>query len=152
MKTCCFTGHRKIPYSELDQVMQKLNKEIRKAMQKGVDTFICGGALGFDKVCAELILKLKETEKNLKLMLVLPCQARHKFWGSKTREKYQFILSAADAIIYISDAYFKDCRKKRNERMVALSDMCIAYLRKKISGTGQTVHMAERKNIVIVKL
>jgi hypothetical protein len=48
-QTCCFTGHRKLPKAKIEQIVINLDHEIEKLIQKGVTTFISGGALGFDQ-------------------------------------------------------------------------------------------------------
>lgn len=67
-KVCCFTGHRsqKLPwgFNEQDERCLKMKKElyleIEKSINEGYDTFLCGMALGFDTICAETVLQLKE--------------------------------------------------------------------------------------------
>ena len=66
--TCCFSGHRaqSLPwgFNEKDERCKKmksrLKKEIISAINSGYSTFICGMALGFDTICAEMVLKLKK--------------------------------------------------------------------------------------------
>ena len=43
MKSACFTGHRRLD-TDLNRI--RLVRCIEKAISKGCDTFICGGALG----------------------------------------------------------------------------------------------------------
>lgn len=152
IKTCCFTGHRKIKQADVYAMTINLNTAIKKAIQNGVDTFVCGGALGFDMVAANLILCLKEMGEQIRLVLVLPCEEQERFWNKKEQDNYKHILSEADEIQYITDRYFKGCMEQRNQKMVELAGMCIAYLRHEKSGTAQTVRMANEKGIPVVKL
>lgn len=66
---------------------------------------------------------------------------------------YDRILLMADSTEYISEKYYYGCMKARNARLVELADCCVCYYdnKKSASGTGQTVRMAERKNICIIK-
>ena len=61
---------------------------------------------------------------------------------------------AADDVEYIGSEYTKDCMKRRNARMIELSDGCVCYYDESVgrSGTGQTVRMAESKGIEIINL
>lgn len=152
MKTCCFTGHRKIQISEIYAVSVNLNTQVKKAIQNGIDTFVCGGALGFDMMAANLIVCLKEMGEKVKLVLVLPCKDQERSWKRDAQENYRHLLAEADEIQYVSDQYSKDCMERRNQKMVELSDMCIAYMRHDKSGTAQTVRMATEKGIAVVKL
>ena len=48
-KTVCFSGHRQLPKGEaLEKLKERLKAEISKAVNDGYDTFIFGGAIGFD--------------------------------------------------------------------------------------------------------
>ncbi len=66
--TCCFTGHRpqSLPwkFNEKDErclkMKEQLWNEIIKAIKNGYKTFISGMALGFDMICAEIVLELKK--------------------------------------------------------------------------------------------
>jgi hypothetical protein len=44
-KTCCFTGHRTIPLSEMNLVTQKTEEFIKSLILNGVKYFGVGGAL-----------------------------------------------------------------------------------------------------------
>ena len=67
-KVCCFSGHRpsKLPwgYNENDlkcvSIKKKLYIEIEKTINEGYNIFLCGMALGFDMICAEIVLELKK--------------------------------------------------------------------------------------------
>ena len=39
----------------------------------GVNTFIDGGALGFDTIAAETVIEMREKYQNIKLVMYLPC-------------------------------------------------------------------------------
>lgn len=66
--TCCFTGHRpqSLPWKFNEQgerclkMKEQLRNEIIKAIKNGYKTFISGKALGFDMICAEMVLELKK--------------------------------------------------------------------------------------------
>lgn len=74
--TCCFTGHRpqSLPwkFNEQDErclkMKEQLRNEIIKAIKNGYKTFISGMALGFDMICAEMVLELKKTYPFIKLI------------------------------------------------------------------------------------
>ena len=59
-KTVCFTGHRKIPYNQLNSIAVRLNETVEKLILSGYCNFAAGGALGFDTMAAECVLKLKK--------------------------------------------------------------------------------------------
>ena len=59
MTTCCFTGHRNIPFSEREQILSVLTEKIEELISTGIAVFINGGALGFDTLAAQTVLELK---------------------------------------------------------------------------------------------
>ena len=70
-KTCCFTGHRDIPADKADYLRDEVKKAIEYMMRKGITDFWCGGALGFDTLAAEEVLKLKHNYPEIKLFIAM---------------------------------------------------------------------------------
>ena len=64
------------------------------------------------------------------------------------------ILNQADSVELVCENYFKGCMKSRNERLIEHADLLLCYYKnnKSASGTGQTVRMAQKKNINIINL
>ena len=52
---CCFTGHRDIPAQEEATVRSKIRKQVLDLLEKGYNTFLVGGARGFDMLAALLL-------------------------------------------------------------------------------------------------
>jgi len=52
LKTCCFTGHRRIPPEQYHWIAARLRKEIIQLIEGGINCFCAGGALGFDTIAA----------------------------------------------------------------------------------------------------
>ncbi|MGN1136762.1 MAG: SLOG family protein [Oscillospiraceae bacterium] len=151
-KNCCFTGHRNI--SDTDKLREKLENILISLMENGTADFYAGGAVGFDILCEQTVLKLREEYPQTKLHLILPCHEDEQTygWTAENKAEYHRILLAADSIEYVSAQYTKDCMKKRNARLVELSDCCICYYKTRRSGTGQTVKMAETKGMKIINI
>jgi len=119
-----------------------------------VTDFYNGGAMGFDMLCAEMVIALKAEYSNIKLHMLLPCPSREqvKGWSKAQIARYNEILQVADSVTVISEHYTDNCMRRRNERLVELADCCICYCTNPRSGTGQTVRFAERKSIEIINL
>lgn len=82
-KTCCFTGHRHIPPKEVDGIRERLEAVIKMLYKRGVVYYGAGGALGFDTLAAEAVLRLRDNGfPNLRLILVLPCLDQTKGWNA----------------------------------------------------------------------
>ena len=72
IKTCCFTGHRKIPPAQYQKIAQRLKLEIEALIKRCVVYFGVGGALGFDTIAAEAVLELRKKYPQIRLILVSP--------------------------------------------------------------------------------
>ncbi len=109
---CCFTGHRHLPVKNIQRILLNLDREIDKCIAKGVTTFICGGALGFDQIAASLIITKKEMGRKIRLEFALPCKNQETLWSAKEKAFYRALLKEADDIIYVSEDYDLSCMSK----------------------------------------
>lgn len=148
-KTCCFTGHRSLPKDKLSLISSRLEETIIKYIDEGYRYFGSGGALGFDTLAAETIIKLKERYPYIKLILVLPCISQARGWRESDIKKYNNIKLQADKVVYISKEYTTDCMFRRNQHLVNCSSLCICYLNKTYGGTAYTVNYAKGNNLKI---
>ena len=151
-KTCCFTGHRKLPEEQLPQLKQALFKVIVRLASQGVTRFACGGALGFDTLAAQMVFVVKEAFPQIQLLLVLPCKTQDRYWSKEDRRIYQEIVERADQIVFISDKYVQGCMQKRNRLLVEGSSVCVCYCTKKQGGTVYTVGYAQQKGLNLINL
>ena len=150
-KTCCFTGHRKLSLSE-NIVKDRLSKVLDNLIKDGIIYFGAGGALGFDTLAAEVVLEKKCVYPQIKLILVLPCPDQTKGWPSTDIDKYNYILSQADKIVYTSEKYYTGCMHKRNRHLVNNSSYCICYLENDTGGTAYTVGYANENGLKIYNI
>ena len=151
-KTCCFTGHRKIPPAQDKNIAKRLRLEIEAMIRRGVVYFGAGGALGFDTMAAEAVLELRKKYPQIRLILVLPCKTQTLNWSEQSRAIYQNIQKACDKYVYLSEEYTRDCMKKRNRHLVQNSAYCICYLTKRFGGTAYTVEYAKKNGLKIVNI
>ena len=152
MNSCCFTGHRHISPQEGVALKIDLDVTLRSLIAKGVDTFYCGGALGFDTLAAQSVLQLKNTFPFIKLCFILPCKSQTAFWSDAQRQVYSYLLSHADEVQCLYDEYHKSCMYERNRELVKSADVCVCYLKEKNSGTAFTVALAAKRNLKIIPL
>ncbi len=152
-KILAFTGHRSLPSGQkLSQLEKTLAKEIELAINGGYDTFMFGGAIGFDMLCANMVAVYKKAYP-IKLIAVIPYKNQADKWSTSDKQNYKHLLSTCDEVITLSEHYHTDCYKNRNQYMVDRATKLIAYYDGgQRSGTGQTVRMAQRKNITITNL
>lgn len=151
-KTVCFTGHREIPFLRLFTVKPKLKKTVEDLINQGYCYFGAGGALGFDTLAARIVLDLRKTHSQVKLILVLPCKSQADRWSYSDKEVYESIKEQADKVVYTSEEYTKGCMFKRNRYLVDKSSVCVCYLDKDTGGTAYTVNYAYKKGVKIINL
>lgn len=152
-KFCFFTGHRVLPKYKINKISILLKKEIKKLIGMGVDTFISGGALGFDMLCADIVLELKKDFPYLKLYIFLPCYNFSDSWSLYDKYHIHMILSKSDKFTFITEGnYTIDCMKFRNFALVNDAFFGIAYYNHYRSGTGQTIRYADKKNRCVINI
>lgn len=82
--TCCFTGHRDLPVgNKLQKLQEEIVHNISKLAEAGFETFIAGGALGFDMLASGMVLSLIERYPQIKLKIALPYEGNSFLWRSK---------------------------------------------------------------------
>lgn len=151
-KACSFTGHRTIPQEHIAPLVDLLDRAIAYAYAEGCRTFFSGGAVGFDLLAARRVLLFRISHPDARLVMLLPCLGQEEKWSPVQRERYYQVLRDADEVEYLADAYDGNCMRRRNAALVSRADMLVAYVSRRSSGAGQTLHMAERKSIAIYNL
>ena len=147
--TCCFTGHR-ILCSDFN--VEVLRRGIEYLIGIGINTFICGGATGFDTVCAKEVLSAKDKHPHIKLHIYAPCSNQSERWTSKDKLVYDELLKKADFANIPSVPYYNGCMRERNYKMVDASAYCICYMNNTRSGTGQTFRYAKEKGLTVFNI
>lgn len=160
--TASFSGYRpeKFPFPLLDEnyidflrLQNNIHKAIMEALELGYKFFLCGMARGFDLLCADILLDIREQYKehrNISLTAVLP-YASHTFareWG----ELHRIVKQSANQIVIVSPEYSKNCYHQRNRYMIENSSHLICYWDGQEGGTAQTVRIAQKKELTIANL
>ena len=149
---CSFTGHRVIKESHKGRISELLLHAIKYAYEDGCRDFITGGALGFDTLAAKEIIKFRQTHRDVRLILCLPCMDQAEGWNDRNQSLYTHILTLADEIIYASDTYTEGCMRERNFLLASKCDILIAYCGRSKSGSAQTLRMADSMGKEIINL
>lgn len=150
--SCCFTGHRNIAHWKYTQIVNELSELICGLIHDGITCFYTGGAIGFDTLAAQAVLRAKRNYAHIKLILLLPCESQTRFWAPEDIAEYEEIKKSADEIHYISTQYTKSCMFRRNRALVDSSSICVCYLEKESGGTAYTVRYAISKGLQIVNM
>ena len=159
-KTCFFAGHRPYKFAFLPENEQvfygKLKMNIEKAIQDcfndGYDTFLCGGTIGFDIMCSEAVIELKNSFPHIRLGLVLPFENHHEDFQSNWKARYLKTLDACDFVDYVSPTAVIGCYYDRNHKMIDSSSRMITYFDGKGGGTARVVAAAQTAKLQIINL
>lgn len=151
-KTCCFTGHRHLPEDQKPEITARLENAIVSLIHSGYLYFGAGGALGFDTLAAQTVLRLRRSYPLIKLILVLPCISQADRWTPEDVRTYREIMKQADKVVYTSQDYTPGCMFKRNRHLVDCSSACICYLTKRSGGTAYTVEYARERRLKIFNI
>ena len=148
--SCCYTGHREIPREEIPVVYENIRRVTLKLYDKGFRHFYVGGAVGFDMLCLEALVALKESYPEIVIHIIAPCEGHSVRWGEYMKEKFSRLSQYADEVKYLSPFYFNGCMQIRNRYMVDASSVCIAFVERKSGGSADTVKYAERQGAEVI--
>lgn len=151
-RTVCFTGHRNIAKAVLPQLERLLDETIAELICQGIVYFGSGAARGFDTIAARAVLRARERNPAIKLILVLPCRDQDARWPEADRHEYQTLLAYADKTLCLSEHYYNGCMEARNRHLVSHSSVCVAYMKHGRSGTSQTVRLANEQGLTVMNL
>lgn len=154
-KSCCFTGHRKVPHKDSLWIRQRIRQEVTALNQQGFEIFFAGGAVGFDTIAAQEVLRLREEGlPRLRLVLALPYWGQNRTWPSEDSAAYQELIRQADVVIYVSSSYKKGCYFLRDRYMVDNSSLCLCYMKPNTrqGGTAYTVRYARLQGLPVINL
>lgn len=121
-------------------------------IHEGYLYFGTGGALGFDTMAAQTVLKLQSTYPDIRLILVLPCVSQTRGWSTADTEEYERIKALANKVVYVSQEYSKGCMFKRNRYLVDNSNVCVCYLSENRGGTAYTVKYAKTRDVAVINI
>ncbi len=159
-KTCCFSGYRphKFPFkfNETEEGFKEMESGVLNAIlqccNEGFDTFLCGGAMGFDLLCGELTLLAKGRFPNIKLICVLPFVDQAEKFPRQWRQRYDNVINNCDEVYYVEEEYIPGCYFDRNEKMVDSAVRVITYHNGRSGGTARTIAYAQLNKLEILNL
>lgn len=151
-KFCAFSGHRAIPEEAVEPLRRLLREKIASLAAEGVCGFLCGGAMGFDTLAAEMVLEARSRFPEITLTLALPYPGQADRWPEAAQWQYQKICDAADEVIYVSEAYTRFCMMQRNRYLVDHASVLVCYLMKTSGGTAGTVKYALHRGLTVENL
>ena len=148
MKACCFTGHRDLPKGEAERLTEKAKALILLLIQEGFTEFRVGGAVGFDMIMAELLLRLRDEKKQeIRIISVIPFPSWRAKWSSEEIRRQNMILEKSDEVIFVRQHYCQGIYMIRNRALADGAQVCIAYCNRPKGGTAWTVRYAKQNGL-----
>lgn len=151
--TICFTGHRPKDlngYEAKDnrELLWTLQREIIRSIEEdGVTEFINGVALGIDQWAALIVINLKRTYSEIRLVSAVPCLEHNNKWLPESKKIWQYIINNSDEVVQITnEKYTPSCMQKRNVYMVDRADKVLSVWNGNPGGTGNCIKYARSKN------
>ena len=153
-KSCAFTGHRparfNFGYNESDvrcmRLKHAMRDQIAALIAKGVTEFLSGFALGTDQWAAEIVLDMKKSHPDLRLIAVRPCETQADSWSSEQRKRHFDTLALCDEVVTLSPQYTRSCMFDRNRFLVDHAGYLLAvYDGGSDGGTAYTVSYARQQ-------
>lgn len=146
-KCCIFTGHRNIPAAKTAALEKLLDHAVESVWRVGHTRFVSGGAMGFDLMAAEAVLRFRIAHPEVKLILQLPFPGYDARFSDTDHRRLRDIIHKADECRWTAEFYYDDCYLARDRAMVDVADYCLCYLTNRRSGTGYTVRRCLEKGV-----
>lgn len=152
--TVCFTGHRKIPENVIPVLRELLRDVLDSLYDRGARIFKAGGAVGFDTMAAQAVIDLKHRreDNSVKLHLCLAAPDQAKSFSRFDAIIYRMVTDIADSISYEDESVTSGSYFARNRRLVAGSDVCVAYCTSQRGGTYYTCTRALTSGVEFINL
>lgn len=161
LKTMFGTGHRPlngawdIAHSDRQRIRAHLVPLLERAHSAGgFNTFMFGGAQGFDQDFALSVIELRTIHKcEVYLTAAIPFKGFHEYWPKSVQEIYNQIIEQCDDIVYVCDPGYADWKyHARNQFMVDNSEEGIALWNGKPGGTKSCIKYALSKGKRVLNL
>lgn len=150
--TCCFTGHRRLSADQENLLVARLDTLLPRLVEQGVHYFGAGGALGFDTLAAEAVVRLRSSHPEVRLIMVLPCLDQTRGWSKADQWRYERIRQQADKVVYTGQFYTPGCMDARNRHLAGESAWCVCYLTQERGGTFYTVDLCRKQGSTVINL
>lgn len=151
---CCFIGQKYLEPTKALKDTIRLN--IIELIGQGVKSFYSGGETGFDILCANTVIELRQQKYGfIRLNLVIPCPNWINMVNLSFEERRTFldVLGEADGLENVSPIYHNGCTAKRSERILQCSDVCLYFPEESNSdGTSQLIEAAREQGLEMIEI
>lgn len=150
-RACAFTGHRpeRLTVPEAD-VIAWLAAETQNAIRDGCTTFYSGMQRGVDLWAAEEVLRLRDAGEPVRLVAAAAFHGMEDRWSEDWKRRYERVLAAADAVVFVSGTPGRAAFLERNRYMVDRAARLIAVYCGGGGGTLETMRCARSKRRAVI--
>lgn len=143
-KVVCFAGHRLDIYNV--GIQERLESVLENLINQGYTSFLNGDKGDFDRICFDMVLKLKKKYPHIKIYKVLTYYKPDKIYENISSD-YEEVFPE------IEDYYPKIQIIKRNEWIVRQSDVVVCNIKNTFkSGAYRMVCYAKKLNKNIINI
>ncbi len=157
--TVAFSGNRHItPPQNLiikdleGDVRSILSEIIAQCYAEGKRVFLSGGAVGFDLIAAEEVIRFRASHHNVQLIFIVPFEGQEAKYSEREKEHYIDLISQSNQVVTISTEYNISAYHLRNDYLIEHSSQLIAYNNRKGRGTASTVKRAAKRGVEIINI
>ena len=151
--TCAFTGHRpeKLTLS-MEEIENRLEAEIRKAIKDGYKTFINGAQRGVDLYAAMVVLELEKEFPEISLITAIPFEGFDRNFEAVWKNRLNKAIRESAETITISKNVGKAGFWERDDWMVDHASRLIAFYNGSGGGTKHTIEYAKKQGVEVVQI
>ncbi len=159
--TMCFLGDKpkKLPWkiNEMDESCNILKTKLKNLIEfyilSGYNTFISDLAIGFNIICAEIVISLKLDYPHITLIGALPYKNQESGWTKLEKMRYYNVLKNTDKIRCIYETYPDSKHLNENKSyMINNSSLIITFYDGKTSEIDSAIKYAKKQGIKIISL
>ena len=132
MKNCCIIAENSFNWQKFENsidgdIFTDNLETILEGQEKiyGIKNFITTLSLGIETLAAELILKIKDHNKEVSLECQIPYENQAELWRESDRIRYFNIAAASDKAYFFSVRYYQGCIEDCYHDMIKKSDIIV---------------------------
>ena len=145
--TCCFTGHRNLLAGQENEIWKRVYACLEPLLKEGVRYFGVGGALGFDTLVAERLIALRESQPQIRIILVQPFQGYQSRWTPARQARAAAVEARVDKVVVCCQTPSREAFLARDRHLVDNAGCCIAWCTRATGGTASTLRYAQKHGL-----
>lgn len=156
-KTVCFSGY--LPYefpfplekgiSSYERILARTDAALRHCIRNGYDTFLCGMEQGFEIMCGETIVFLRDLlRERIRLIAVLPYAQHAEKFEDSWQVRHANLLQFADGHFILSTDS-KDVTFKKHRFLLYHSSALLCCFGNQSSETQKTALAAAKSGLAL---